>query len=556
MLPPEWASREDVEALTDRAGKLFIYASTAVKYISENPEDRLQTLISIKIDTKGPLTKPLDDVYRHILSNAMDPDRWESHEIAMMKQILAAVLTVGQPVSVATLGGLLGMPARRMRAMLDRLHAVVHVPTDDNNGVLSIFHASFRDFLTTTGRTSDETLINISAANATLFSNCIQIMGSELHFNVSNCPTSYFPNTDHELTIPALLQYVCLYWPHHIAAASAADGASITSSHLDSLTDVFLPKFLFWVEVLSAMNKTSFTSNLIMTALTSKCFAHTPLYLTEFLSDANEFFLSSLEAIETSVAHIYLSALPCLQPTSTLAQAFWPKFNHIPRPHCTGIQRRQEAALILTLQAQGHTNWVLSVAFSPDGARIVSGSLDNTIHVCVWDGKTGKTVMERIESHTGSVLSVAFSPDGAHIVSGSLDNKIRVWDVKTGEAVMEPIQGHTDHVSSVTFSPDGAYIASGSDDATIRVWDVRMGVTTANKFSPLPLDLSAGPLTLPHKNESWIRGPRNELVMWVPPEYHLFLQLQPHVRVIASARVVVDLSRVVHGAGWVKCYIG
>ncbi|KAF8203531.1 hypothetical protein K438DRAFT_572948 [Mycena galopus ATCC 62051] len=510
-MPSEWASPADIEALTCRAGKLFIYAFTAVKYIGENPEDRLQALISMTVDTKGPLTRPLDDVYRCILSDAMDPDRRESDEIALTKQILAGILTVSQPLSVASLGGLLAVPARRVRAMLDRLHAVIHVPADDNMGVLSTFHASFGDFLTTSGRASDKMLINPSTAHAAVLSNCIQVMDSELRFNVSNCPTSYFPNSDHKLTIPALLQYVCLYWPRHIAAASASDELAVTSAQLDSLKNVFLPKFLFWVEVLSAINKASFASNLIMTALTAKCFVHAPLYLTEFLADANEFVLSSLEAVETSVAHIYLSALPCLRPTSKVAETFWPKFDRVPRLHTVGIQRRQEPALRATLKRavyciavsadgarivsgledntihvwdartgealmeaiQGHTNTISSVVFSPDGACIASGSYDKTI--CLWDAMTGKALMKPIQGHSSWVRSVAFSPNGARIVSGSHDWKICMWDARTGEALMKPMLGHRGLVKSVAFSPNGAWIISGSHDRTICVWDVKTG---------------------------------------------------------------------------------
>ncbi|KAJ7879760.1 hypothetical protein B0H14DRAFT_2227805, partial [Mycena olivaceomarginata] len=54
--------------------------------------------------------------------------------------------------------------------------------------------------------------------------------------------------------------------------------------------------------------------------------------------------------------------------------------------------------------------------------------------------------------------------------------------------------------------------------------------------------------------ESWIRGPNQELFMWVPPEYRAFVQLPSRFIVIASARVVVDMSRFVHGTDWVKCY--
>ncbi|KAF7364761.1 hypothetical protein MVEN_00346000 [Mycena venus] len=472
MLPLNWASPADIKVLTDRAGKLFIYAFTAVEYLRENPRDRLQALISIKVDTKGPLTKPLDDIYSHILWDSMNPDRRENQEIALTKQILAAILTVRKPLSIAALGSLLKVDAWQVREMLARLHAVIHVPADDDKGVLSTFHASFGDFLTTIGRAPDKMLINPSAAHAALFSDCIQVMGSELHFNVSKCPTSYFPNTDHELTIPALLQYVCLNWAYHIAAASATEASDvevfITMSHLNSLQEVFFPKFLFWVEVLSAMNKASSASSLIMKALTAKCFAHAPAYMTEFLTDANEFVVSSLEAIETSVAHIYISALPCLRATSKVAKAFWPKFNHVLQLNLRGIQRRQEAALILKSQAA-----VLCIAVSSDGAHIASGSADKTI--CVWDARTGEAIIEPIQGHTSIVSSVAFSPDGAHIASGSYENTIHVWNARTGKAVMEPIQGHTDWIRSVAFSPDGAYIVSGSDDNTIGMWDARTG---------------------------------------------------------------------------------
>ncbi|KAJ7729215.1 P-loop containing nucleoside triphosphate hydrolase protein [Mycena olivaceomarginata] len=69
------------------------------------------------------------------------------------------------------------------------------------------------------------------------------------------------------------------------------------------------------------------------------------------------------------------------------------------------------------------------------------------------------------------LCSVSFSPDGARIASGSEDNTIRVWDAMTGQQVGDALEWHTDIVCSVAFSPDGARIASGSVDKTIRVWN-------------------------------------------------------------------------------------
>jgi WD40 repeat protein len=118
----------------------------------------------------------------------------------------------------------------------------------------------------------------------------------------------------------------------------------------------------------------------------------------------------------------------------------------------------------------GHTDLVSSVAVSPDGTRIVSGSWDATIRV--WDLATGRPVGEPLTGHTDMVSSVAITPDGTGIVSGSMDHTIRVWDLATGRPVGEPLTGHTDMVSSVAITPDGTGIVSGSMDHTIRVWDL------------------------------------------------------------------------------------
>ena len=85
------------------------------------------------------------------------------------------------------------------------------------------------------------------------------------------------------------------------------------------------------------------------------------------------------------------------------------------------------------------------------------------------------------------VDSVAFSPDGTLLASGSLDKKIRLWDVKTGGEIKQ-LQGHTESITSVVFAPDGKVLASGSGDGTIRLWDVATGEEIERMYALQRLD--------------------------------------------------------------------
>lgn len=120
----------------------------------------------------------------------------------------------------------------------------------------------------------------------------------------------------------------------------------------------------------------------------------------------------------------------------------------------------------------GHSDYVHSVAYSPDGSRIISGSDDNTIKI--WDVNIG-TCLKTLEGHSNYVGSVSFSPDSIRIISGSYDKTIKIWDANMGVCI-KSLYGHSGYVQSVAYSPDGSRIISGSADKTIKMWDSNTGV--------------------------------------------------------------------------------
>ncbi len=128
---------------------------------------------------------------------------------------------------------------------------------------------------------------------------------------------------------------------------------------------------------------------------------------------------------------------------------------------------------------RGHSNVVSCVAFSPDGKRLLTGSYDST--VILWETATGKRLrtfpqtspLVETAKQTLPVFSAAFSPDGQQVLASGFGDAL-LWDAQTGEQVQRFQQD--DHLpKAVAFSPDGRRVLTGSYDGKVILWDAHSG---------------------------------------------------------------------------------
>lgn len=128
---------------------------------------------------------------------------------------------------------------------------------------------------------------------------------------------------------------------------------------------------------------------------------------------------------------------------------------------------------------RGHSKAIHSLAYSPDGRRLVSCSWDCTARV--WDMESGDakvlTKPGEVSSANGFSCVAVVPGDGSLVAASCIDDKVYIWDANTG-ALLKTLEGHEDSVYGVAFTPDGRSLVSVSLDQTVKIWDLgAIGVT-------------------------------------------------------------------------------
>ncbi|PPQ73872.1 hypothetical protein CVT26_011735 [Gymnopilus dilepis] len=459
-----------IDTLVQRSGSLFVYAAVMCSYLEQTKtEEELQVRLQAVL---GRLTEPiegissrphdaLDIIYAEILAGAAQKgsDVWA---------VLLVILTTQIPLSISTIKQVLGFKKYRVRNVVASLHAVLTTPADEDDPV-TVFHASFRDFLndSSRGKTYCDLL---SMPHETLASRCLEIMKSELlEDDVCQVKRKDVIKADIAASkirdsISAASEYSCTSWIHHLAVSGAKRVAVIEGDVLEFFDELILR----WIECMSWLGKLEDAVKSLRRLEISQHHLIQQQVSAELrfaAMDARRLILLSFEAIRDFPLEVYHSALVWLPKASRISQRYqWQEW----QISCGLPQTWDACESVLT----NHTDFVQSVCFSHDGKKVISGSDDKTIRI--WNVETGEEE-SRFKGLSDEVWCVATSLDGLKVVSGSKDNSIQIWNVKTGTAEKR-LMGHTNCVTAVSMSHDGTKVISGSWDMTVRIWSTESGV--------------------------------------------------------------------------------
>ncbi|KAK9849360.1 hypothetical protein MYU51_014667 [Penicillium brevicompactum] len=194
--------------------------------------------------------------------------------------------------------------------------------------------------------------------------------------------------------------------------------------------------------------------------------------LSILIRDAKRFTLKNLQIADRAPLQIYWAGLLFAPRTSVIRTEFQ---SELPGSKCQSPHVPETWGAELQI-LEGHSDWISSVSFSPDGQLVASGSDDRRIRL--WETATG-ALRKTLEGPSSCVTSLSFSPDSQLLASGQLLSEngldsLLIWDIASG-SIRHSLQGHGSSVESVCFSPDGRVLVSGSSDGTVRLWNISTG---------------------------------------------------------------------------------
>ncbi|RMZ74792.1 hypothetical protein DV737_g5730, partial [Chaetothyriales sp. CBS 132003] len=187
----------------------------------------------------------------------------------------------------------------------------------------------------------------------------------------------------------------------------------------------------------------------------------------------------------------------------------------------------------------GHSNYVYSLAFSPKGNMLVSGSFDEAVFL--WDVRSGR-IMRQLPAHSDPVGGVDFIHDGTMMCSCSTDGLIRIWDAGTGQCLRTLVDEDRKGVTSVRWSPNGRYVLGWTLDGCVRLWDYVGGRCVKTYMGHVNKEFSLGGAIGTYLAPS--HGSENgDILVWDVSSKELLWRSHAHTDVVLS----VDFGKTADG---------
>ena len=488
-----WPTISDISILCEKAGGLFIYASTVVNFVSSQhhqPAKRLALLISLPQNTNHEGQFGIDTLYTEVLIQAfhdMDSDNLEPDDqefFHRLRSVVGAVLLVFNPLSIESLSDLLtnfNTPSG-IFTTLRSFHSLLLIP--NSVGVpIRPFHKSFPDFLMNPKRCKDRRFfVDPSVHHTELLFSCLNLMKKRLRRNICNLDDHAVLSrvkdisTHQKSHIGDALGYACCFWTRHLVKtpSSCYDPKGVKMA----IDEFFTTYLLFWIEVLIIMGNLDASIHAIndiqqwYISVSCKSFIFQSPYLQliqagltcKWADDSQRFILEYFDMICNSPSKIYYYALPFSPSSSWFHKSYSSELLQVVK-----VVKGLQANWGICSRTVSFNDIPLSLSCWKD---LIAVGLQSG-NIIILDAITG-VHMSILSCHTKGVNSLAFSLDGTFLVSGSSDKTVNLWDIQTG-GVIKTFHGHTEWVLSVSISPDCLIIASGSHDHTIRLWGIQTG---------------------------------------------------------------------------------
>ncbi|KAF7363058.1 WD40 repeat-like protein [Mycena venus] len=293
-LGPTWPGDAKITGLIECAAGLFIWASTATKYLQDahDPSDALDHLLK-----KG---SDLDALYAVALQSIKF---WEDRTFAERAQACLAAVVLGKvPISDTTINALLGLDVKHSSAhVFFKLGCVLQWAPGKSARIL---HASFGDYLTDHKRCGQQPwFIDPALWGPQLARSCLRVLKMELCFNICRLKDSHISN----IAVPDLADCIATYIPAHLSYSSCFWADHILSAEWDEailadIENLMYNKFPFWLEILSILGNLGIGINVLRCV--GEVAKQQNIALAEFLADAIKFMVAFAPAFIHSLPHL------------------------------------------------------------------------------------------------------------------------------------------------------------------------------------------------------------------------------------------------------------